>query len=101
MTPLYLIAEIYPDPEKLVEAQKAFDELISSTLQEPGCMLYDLVVEQDSAHWMMLEKWESREAWNLHMQTEHVRTIEKLAPKFTIRPTVLRFLRPAAEKVQS
>lgn len=101
MTPLYLIAEIYPHPDKLVEAREAFDDLIAKTMQEPGCLLYDLVIEQGIDHWLMLEKWESQEAWELHMETEHVKHINAVAGSMTRRETVLRFLHPVTEKVQS
>lgn len=101
MTPLYLIAEIYPHPDKLVAAREAFDDLIAKTTQEPGCLLYDLVIEQGSDHWLMLEKWESQEAWELHMETDHVKLINEVGSSLTRQPTVLRFLHPVTEKVQS
>lgn len=101
MTPLYLIAEIYPHPEKLTEAREAFNDLIAKTLQEPGCLLYDLVIEQDSDHWLMLEKWASQEAWEQHMGTDHVKHIQVVTPTVTRKETVLRFLHPVTEKVQS
>jgi quinol monooxygenase YgiN len=101
MTPLYLIAEIYPHPDKLAEARDAFDDLIAKTAQEPGCLLYDLVVEKDSDHWLMLEKWASQEAWEQHMETDHVKHINHITPSLTHKKTVLRFLDPVTEKVQS
>lgn len=92
MRPLYLIAEIYPDPEKLSEAKKAFEELIAATQKEKGCLLYDLVIEEGNACWMMLEKWETRSAWDEHMKTNHVIAMNAASPKFTSQPTRLRFL---------
>lgn len=95
MTPIYLVAEIFPDPKKLDSAKVIFEDLISKTLQEPGCLLYDLVIEEGASHWLMLEKWASREAWEAHMQTDHVRQNQIDTPKVSIRPTRLRFLSPA------
>lgn len=94
MNPLYLIAEIHPNPEKLVEAKQAFEKLMDATLQEPGCLLYDLVVEENSDTWLMLEKWASVEAWNLHMETPHVKAINELSPSISRAATVLRFMNP-------
>jgi len=94
MTPLYLIAEIFPLPDKIAEARDAFDELISKTSEEPGCLLFDLVIEQNSDHWLMLEKWASQEAWEQHMETDHVKHINHISPSFTQKATVLRFLDP-------
>jgi len=94
MNPLYLIAEIYPHPEKLVQAKAIFESLIAKTLKEPGCLLYDLVIEEGADRWLMLEKWESREAWNAHMETEHVRQNQIDTPTIAQKPTVLRFFDP-------
>lgn len=92
MRPLYLIAEIYPDPNKLAEAMTAYESLIVATRKEQGCLLYDLVVEEDSECWLMLEKWESRSAWNQHMTSEHVLAMNATSPEFSSQPTKLRFL---------
>lgn len=94
MTPLYLIAEIYPHPKKLREAKAIFESLIAKTLQEPGCLLYDLVIEEGADCWLMLEKWESREAWEAHMETEHVRQNQIDTPNVSSAETILRFLSP-------
>ncbi len=101
MTPLYLIAEIYPRQDKLAQAREVFEDLISKTLQEPGCLLYDLVIEENSGHWLMLEKWASVQAWELHMATDHVKHVQIVTPALTSKETVLRFLHPVTEKVQT
>lgn len=95
MIPLYLIAEIHPDSSKIEEARSAYLALIAETLKEPGCLLYDLVAEEDSSTWIMLEKWESKAAWNLHMETEHVKRINENSAAFSTKDTKLRFLNPA------
>ena len=64
-------------------------------------MLYDLVIEQDGDHWLMLEKWASKEAWEQHMETDHVKHINQITPSLTHKQTLLRFLHPVTEKVQS
>ena len=92
MNPLYLIAEIHPDPSKLDQARAAYQELILETLKEPGCLLYDLVAEEDSSTWFMLEKWQSQAAWELHMETEHVKHINQTSAAFSYKETRLRFL---------
>ncbi|MFY9251712.1 MAG: putative quinol monooxygenase [Vulcanococcus sp.] len=92
MKPLYLIAEIYPHPDKLEAAHNLFSTLVENTLEEPGCLLYDLVIEEDADHWLMLEKWESRTAWEHHMTTAHVVEANKLAASLVRNQTKLRFL---------
>ena len=102
MTYLYLKADIYPDLDKLEEVQSAYAELIRASLNEPGCLLYDLVVNQeDPSVWHMFEKWESKAAWDEHMETEHVAKIQQLEPQLIVAPTKLNFYTPvlsAADK---
>jgi quinol monooxygenase YgiN len=49
----------------------------------------------------MLEKWASKEAWEQHMETDHVKHINRITPSLTHKQTLLRFLHPVTEKVQS
>lgn len=92
MTYLYLKADIYPDLTKREEVEAAYAELMRASLQEPGCHLYDLVVDPENPTvWHMFEKWESRDAWNEHMKTDHVAKIQQLEPSLIVAPTVLNF----------
>lgn len=100
MTPFYLIAEIYPDPNKLPEAKAAFEELIQATRREPGCLLYELVAEEGSNTWLMIEKFESKQAWDSHMLEEHVQKMDAISESFTREKTKLRFFTPLEDPVQ-
>ena len=92
MTYLYLKADIYPDLSKREEVEAAYAELMRASLSEPGCLLYDLVVDQENpVVWHMFEKWESKAAWDDHMQTDHVAKIQQLEPSLVIAPTILNF----------
>jgi len=92
MTYLYLKADIYPDLSKRDEVEAAYAELMRASLAEPGCLLYDLVVDEENPNvWHMFEKWESRAAWNDHMKSEHVLRIQQLEPELIVAPTKLNF----------
>jgi quinol monooxygenase YgiN len=92
VTYLYLKADIYPDLSKRDEVEAAYAELIRASLSEPGCLLYDLVVSGENPNvWHMFEKWESKSAWDDHMQTEHVAKIQLLEPQLIVAPTKLNF----------
>jgi quinol monooxygenase YgiN len=104
MNPLYLIAEIHPLPEKLNDARAALEALILESKKELGCLLYDLVIEsstEGSETWIMMEKWESKQAWDRHMETAHVEQMNRLSPDFSQRETKLRFLHPLSLEEQS
>lgn len=100
MTYLYLKADIYPDLSKREEVEAAYADLIRASLSEPGCLLYDLVVSKENPNvWHMFEKWESKAAWDDHMQTQHVARIQRQEQRLILAPTKLNLyssvLRPA------
>lgn len=97
MTYLYLKADIYPDLSKGDEVKAVYVELMRASLAEPGCLLYDLVVNEDNPSvWHMFEKWESREAWNDHMNSKPVAKIQLLEPELVVAPTKLNFFTPVS-----
>lgn len=95
MKALYLIAEINPNPDNLERLSQEFRVLIEKTRAEEGCLLYELVEEEGFDGWLMLEKWESRDHWERHIESEHVKRINSLDELFT-NPTNLRFMTEVA-----
>ena len=91
MNALYLIAEIHPNPEKLETLLSEFQTLVRKTRAEDGCVFYDLVQEEGSDGWLMVEKWESREHWEAHDQSDHVKRIQG-QPELFAKDTNLRFM---------
>ena len=92
--PLYLIATMYPRAEhrELVMAELA--TLIAASRTEAGCEMYDLVQGEGEDVLVMMEKWSSREQWEAHMRTAHVRTMNALDQAYFSHETDLRFLLP-------
>jgi quinol monooxygenase YgiN len=84
---LTIIAEIHAHPndshkEKIIQA---FKKITPTVLQEQGCHGYQLLVDanveasyqtKDSDLIIMLEKWETIEHLNAHLQTEHMQTYQ-------------------------
>ena len=91
MKALYLIAEIYPDHNNLETVLKEFKVLVEKTRAEDGCVFYDLVQEEGTENWLMVEKWESREHWEAHDVSDHVKHIQS-QPELFSKPTNLRFM---------
>ncbi len=69
--------------------------LMKASQAEEGCEMYDLVQGDGEDVLVMMEKWTSREHWDAHMLTDHVRTMGALDKAFFVQETDLRFLHPA------
>ena len=56
---------------ELVKAE--LEKLIPVTRAEEGCLQYDLHQDNENpAHFMFFENWESRELWQAHMNAPHL-----------------------------
>lgn len=96
MQPLYLVAIIKPKLEIRDEVRAKIAALVSASLAEDGCEMYDLVVSADEPDtWLMLEKWSSRAQWDAHMLTSHVIAFNEQGDSLFREPTELRFYDPA------
>ncbi|MFM4677316.1 putative quinol monooxygenase [Aeromonas media] len=71
-SPITVIAELEAKPEFAAECRAALSPLIAATLQEPGCLCYQLHQSLESPHgWMIHEAWESEAALSAHQQQLH------------------------------
>lgn len=93
-SPFYLIATIYPASAHKTEVLTALGALIAASQAESGCEMYDLVQGAGEEVLVMMEKWSSKEHWDAHMITDHVKTMGQLDKAFFSRKTELRFLHP-------
>lgn len=60
-----------PDQIDLVKAE--LEKLIPTTRTEAGCLQYDLHQDNENpAYFMFYENWESRELWQIHMNSPHL-----------------------------
>ncbi|MGI9488501.1 MAG: putative quinol monooxygenase [Geminicoccaceae bacterium] len=73
MANLTIVANIHarPDKDDLIKAELL--KLIPITRAEAGCIQYDLHQDNENpAHFLFHEKWESRELWQTHMNAPHL-----------------------------
>ena len=94
MSALYLIATIYPEQEHIEFLKKEFANLVTESYKESGCEMYDLVQGVNEDTGIMMEKWSSKEQWDAHMLTSHVKHINSIDQKYFKKPTELKFLNP-------
>lgn len=73
MTQLTIVANIKANPEKIDLVKTELLKLIETTRSENGCINYDLHQDNENpAHFMFYENWESRELWQIHMNAPHL-----------------------------
>ncbi len=74
MTKLTIVANIHAHPDKIDLVKGELEKLVSPTRAEAGCLQYDLHRDnEDPAHFMFYETWESRELWQVHMNAPHLK----------------------------
>ncbi|MDB2682655.1 antibiotic biosynthesis monooxygenase [Alphaproteobacteria bacterium] len=72
--PLTLVANIHAKPDQIDLVRAELEKLIPITRMEKGCIHYDLHQNnEDPAHFMFYETWETRELWQEHMGAQHLK----------------------------
>lgn len=68
-----IVANIVAHPDKIDLVHAELKKLIDITRAEEGCVQYDLHQNNDNpAHFMFYENWESRALWQTHMSAPHL-----------------------------
>ncbi|MCH9674481.1 MAG: antibiotic biosynthesis monooxygenase [Gammaproteobacteria bacterium] len=74
MTKLTIVANIKANADKIDLVRAELEKLVDITRSENGCMQYDLHQDNDNpAHFMFYENWQSRELWQAHMNAQHLK----------------------------
>lgn len=73
MTNLTIVANIHANEDKIELVKTELQKLINITRSEAGCLQYDLHQDNENpAHFMFYETWESRDLWQTHMNAPHL-----------------------------
>ncbi|WP_299986091.1 putative quinol monooxygenase [uncultured Ruegeria sp.] len=73
MAKLTIVANIKANPDKIDLVKAELIKLIDITRSENGCINYDLHQDNENpAHFVFFENWESRELWQTHMGAPHL-----------------------------
>ncbi|MEZ5590032.1 MAG: putative quinol monooxygenase [Gammaproteobacteria bacterium] len=74
MPKLTIVANIIAKADKIGLVQAELEKLVPITRAEQGCLQYDLHQDNENpAHFMFYENWESRELWQTHMNNQHLK----------------------------
>lgn len=72
MSKLTIIANIIAKADKIDLVKAELLKLIDITRAEEGCINYNLHQDNENpAHFLFYENWESRELWQVHMGAQH------------------------------
>lgn len=72
MTRLTIVASITAKPDSIELIRTELQKLVPLSRHEAGCINYDLHQNnQNPAHFLVFENWESRELWQAHMNSTH------------------------------
>ncbi len=72
--PFTIVAKIVAKPGAEAQVEEALRRLIEPTLAEEGCLQYDLHrCLGDPQTFLFYENWQSKAAWQAHMETAHLR----------------------------
>lgn len=74
MSKLTLVASITAKEGKIEELKSTLLALIAPTKAEVGCINYHFHQNNENpAHFLFYENWETRELWQDHMETPHIK----------------------------
>ena len=78
MTTLTIVANIKANADNVELVKTELLKLIEVTRAETGCINYDLHQDNENpAHFMFYENWQSRELWQMHMANQHLQDYMK------------------------
>lgn len=73
MPQLSVVAHIHAQPNHIELVKAELGKLVLNTRAEDGCIQYNLHQDNDDpAHFLFYEKWQSRELWQTHMNAPHL-----------------------------
>ncbi len=89
MAALTIVANINAKADKIELVKAELEKLIPITRAEAGCLQYDLHQDNDNpAHFLFFENWESRVSWQAHMENQHLQdylaATEGMVESFTV-----------------
>ncbi|HEY9621380.1 MAG TPA: putative quinol monooxygenase [Crinalium sp.] len=89
-----VVARLIAFPDKVEDAKALLFGLVAPTRQEPGCLQYDLLQNQaDPTDFTFVEEWESHEALNAHLASEHIQAAIARVPELISEgPDIRRYI---------
>ena len=87
--PLTIVAILQALPDHEDAVAEALIACIEPTLAEDGCLQYDLHRDNTTPGlFLFYENWASREQWQVHMESDHLKTMKEVT-KGKMKPPVI------------
>ena len=78
MAKLTIVANVIAKPDSVAFVKAELEKLLAPTQVEEGCIQYDLHQDNNNpAHFLFFEAWESRDLWQVHMKGPHLQAYMK------------------------
>lgn len=75
---LTIVAKILAKPNQEILVKNELAKLITPTLKEVGCINYDFHIDNNNKNlFLFYENWESRDLWQNHMNSNHIKAFSK------------------------
>ncbi|GAA2262926.1 MULTISPECIES: putative quinol monooxygenase [Kitasatospora] len=88
---MILIAELTAAPGREDRLRTMLEGMIEPSLDEPGCLGYQLLVDPNRPERMVvLEEWRDEEALQEHFATPHFQHASEVMDEVLVEPAVLR-----------
>lgn len=84
--PLFIFAEIKPEPEHFDEAKKAIIGILKQTRAEKGCRSFDLFNSPDQSTLYLFEEWDDQNALDEHYAKPYIIEVFKAYEDWLAEP---------------
>lgn len=77
MPKLTIVAHVTANADAVDVVKSELEKLIAPSRNDAGCLQYDFHQDNDDpAYFMFYENWTSRELWQAHMETPHLKAYQ-------------------------
>jgi quinol monooxygenase YgiN len=93
---IYVVATTQVKPESRDAYLAGAKACIAETQKEAGCIYYDSHASvNDPNRFVVVERWESREALDAHSRSAHMKVWRELSNPLKASPTAIEIITPA------
>lgn len=90
---VYLIATFFVKPNKIDVAQSLFASIVPPSVNEAGCVFYDLYQDkEDACKFVFIEEWTDMASLDAHLVSPHILALKPELEDLLTSPLSLQWL---------